>query len=185
MWGTTSSAGNYGAGTVFELQRSGAVWEFSTVYEFTGGADGGQPVYGTLIFDQSGNVYGTTLSGGNSACKCGVVFDLVLVNGSWQENPIYAFTGKADGEYPRAGLAFDRTGRLYGTTSGNGSAKYGNIFRLANSDGQWNFNVVYTFDFVHGAYPLGGIAIGQGDTLYGSTNSGGGIGEGIAYEIAP
>ena len=71
-----------------------------------------QPAYGALVFDQSGDVYGTTLTGGNSTCKCGVVFELVLTNGVWQENPIYAFTGEADGEYQRADLVFDKAGRL-------------------------------------------------------------------------
>ena len=36
---------------------------FTTLYSFTGGADGGQP-YGDLVFDAAGNLYGTTVLGG-------------------------------------------------------------------------------------------------------------------------
>ena len=45
----------------------------STLYSFTGGADGADPE-GTLIWDTDGNLYGTTPGGGASGA--GVVFKL-------------------------------------------------------------------------------------------------------------
>jgi hypothetical protein len=64
---------------------------FKALYKFTGLQDGGQPVAG-LIFDQTGNLYGTTLEGGvtNSCGRgCGVVFKLAPnADGTWTETVI-------------------------------------------------------------------------------------------------
>jgi uncharacterized repeat protein (TIGR03803 family) len=59
LYGTTNGGGAYNAGTVFELTPNGnGGWTESVLYSFTGGADGANPQAG-LIFDQSGNLYGT------------------------------------------------------------------------------------------------------------------------------
>jgi len=47
--------------------RTGATTGFSTLYDFQGGSDGGQP-FGSLIFDGAGALYGTTYAGGNTGC---------------------------------------------------------------------------------------------------------------------
>jgi len=61
LYGTTSSGGNdSNEGTVFEISSNGTK---TTLYTFTGGADGGEPG-SSLIFDKQGNLYGTTLVGG-------------------------------------------------------------------------------------------------------------------------
>lgn len=64
LYETTSSYGQYGYGTVYRLQPPATVchavmcpWTETILYNFTGGADGGYPGYGTLTFDQAGNIY--------------------------------------------------------------------------------------------------------------------------------
>jgi uncharacterized repeat protein (TIGR03803 family) len=57
--GDTQSCSGYGCGNVFQLSLSNGNWVYSSLYEFTGGADGGNPE-GGLIFDSAGNLYGTT-----------------------------------------------------------------------------------------------------------------------------
>ncbi len=121
-----------GCGTVFELtpNPSGG-WTETTLYAFTGGSDGGLPVSVDLIFDQTGNLYGTTELGGvggacgyNGAIGCGTVFKLTQSAGSWTESVLYNFcsaAGCSDGEVPYGGLIFDQAGNLYGTTVGGGS----------------------------------------------------------------
>lgn len=184
IWGTTSTAGAYGYGTVFEVTQSDSGWALNTVYDFTGGSDGGSPIYGQLIFDRSGNVYGTNIKGGDPTCACGVVFSLEQSDGTWQEKTLYSFSGKGDGRYPYGGLTFDKSGVLYGTTAGR-NVDYGNIFRLVNSDGQWQFDVLYSFDFVHGAYSDAAVTVGRDGTLYGTTNGGGVLGVGAVYSLVP
>jgi uncharacterized repeat protein (TIGR03803 family) len=82
LYGTTDAGGTAcgfpGCGVVFKLDPTG---EETVLHNFTG-ADGTQPL--DLVRDATGNLYGTTLEGGNSGCDivftdtCGVVFKLAL-----------------------------------------------------------------------------------------------------------
>jgi uncharacterized repeat protein (TIGR03803 family) len=73
LYGTTFGDGQYGYGSVFELTRSGSGWTYTSLHDFTGGSDGANPVC-QLVFDSSGNLYGTTTGGG--ADEKGVVFEI-------------------------------------------------------------------------------------------------------------
>ena len=83
LYGTTNFGGssncNLGCGTVFELTPGSGGWSETVLYTFTGGSDGREP-YARLLSDASGNLYGTTMLGGNigSVCStgCGTVFKL-------------------------------------------------------------------------------------------------------------
>jgi len=107
FYGTTSSGGGFGAGTVFHISSSGV---FSLLYTFTGGADGGSPFAG-LIQGADGNFYGTASSGGPSSA--GTVFQMTPA-GSLRS--VYAFTGGSDGGYPIGGVIEATDGNFYGTT---------------------------------------------------------------------
>src|SRR5450755_2262328 len=80
------------------------------LYSFTGGNDGGRPA-ADLVFDKAGNLYGTTVIGGNSAnCTggCGAVFKLTRdSHGKWNETVLYNFQAGADGKNPYGGVAID------------------------------------------------------------------------------
>ena len=120
LYGTTAAGGAQNAGTVFRLNPTG---QLTTLYTFTGSADGGQPHAG-LIRDSAGNFYGTTLAGGivNSNCfqGCGVAFQLSPAGSTWKETVLHSFNG-TDGQNPQAPLTLDAKGTtLYGTTSGGG-----------------------------------------------------------------
>jgi hypothetical protein len=97
------------------------------LYAFLGGSDGGNPSSG-LIFDASGNLYGTTKQGGGgTACGsnyagCGTAFELSSnSNGGWTETILYSFQGSSDGALRSSGLIFDHAGNLYGTTAQGGT----------------------------------------------------------------
>ncbi len=190
IWGTTTWGGSYGYGTVFQVTKPTDQPRLLTIHEFTGGSDGGSPMYGQLIFDRAGNIYGTTFYGGAGSCTgdwmgCGVVFELQQSGGSWNEKVLYSFGGSGDGRYPAGGLAFDGLGRLYGTTSDSGElSEYGNVFRLTQANGEWRFEVVYKFDFIHGATPYAGLTFDGRGNLYGTTSSGGRVGAGTVFEIS-
>jgi uncharacterized repeat protein (TIGR03803 family) len=98
------------------------------LHNFTGGKDGSVPLAG-VIFDQTGNLYGTTLLGG--AYGYGVVFELApSSDGGWKETVLHAFFNNP-GSYPYAGLIFDAAGNLYGTTYGSDNSKqYGSVFEV-------------------------------------------------------
>ena len=73
LYGTTYQDGAYTAGSGFELTPSLGIWTYTTLYNFAGGNDGGLPV-SNLVFDSSGNRYGTASYGG--ADGYGVVFEI-------------------------------------------------------------------------------------------------------------
>lgn len=81
FYGTASRGGGAAVGVVFELAppRSGSGrWTYTVLYSFGKFPDGETP-QSNLIFDQSGNLYSTTLYGGSGlGCSghCGVVFEL-------------------------------------------------------------------------------------------------------------
>jgi uncharacterized repeat protein (TIGR03803 family) len=66
-YGTTLVGGASNYGTVFELDTSG---NFTTLYSFTGGADGASPNAGVVV-DTNGNIYGVTSAGGSAAAPGG------------------------------------------------------------------------------------------------------------------
>jgi uncharacterized repeat protein (TIGR03803 family) len=75
--GTTGCDVNQGCGTIFKVDANGVE---TVLYTFSGRRDGANP-NGDLVMDESGNLYGTTSSGGDPSCYragggCGVVFKL-------------------------------------------------------------------------------------------------------------
>jgi uncharacterized repeat protein (TIGR03803 family) len=122
LYGTTSSGGSSGAGTVFKLDPSGTE---TVLYNFTGGADGANPAWGTLLRDSAGNLYGTTSQGG--ASDFGVVFK---VDTTGKETVLHAFSGR-DGKTPYGTLVRDKAGNLYGTTYEGGAFGGGVVFKIA------------------------------------------------------
>ena len=72
LYGTTIAdpgdgcSGGYGCGTVFQLSPNGdGAWTNTFLYEFTGGSDGANP-YSNVVFDASGNLYGTASAAGGT-----------------------------------------------------------------------------------------------------------------------
>ena len=188
--------GHGGNGVVFKLDTTG---NETVLYTFKGQPDGALP-YAGLILDTAGNLYGTTLQGGNRGCSsngsCGVIFKL---DTSGNETLLYAFTGKADGGNPNGPLVMDATGNLYGTaawgTLSGGGAGDGVVFKLEPSGKE---TVLYTFTGgVDGGGPDGGLTMDSHGDLYGTTVVGGnlhdcipagggpGYGCGVVFKIMP
>src|SRR5438445_7907325 len=106
VYGTTSGGGGtgcngQGCGTVFELtpERNGK-WRHRLLYAFHGKPDA-SGAFGGVVFDASGNLYGTTKYGG--AYDYGTVFELTPSAGGWTENVLRSFDG-SDGFEPWAGV---------------------------------------------------------------------------------
>jgi uncharacterized repeat protein (TIGR03803 family) len=182
LYGTTA-AGGKGYGTVFTLRMPAIAchtaicpWIETVLYRFQGGSDGAYPGYADdLVFDQAGNIYGTT--SGDSSGNDGTVFELSPSNGGWTETILHRFT---NGEQPFAGVIFDTAGNLYGTTP-NGGAGYGTVYKLTPSGSGWTYSTIY--EFQSPSYPIGGVAFDTSGNLYGATISSGS--GGYAYELQP
>jgi uncharacterized repeat protein (TIGR03803 family) len=118
---TTSGGGTHGGGTVFELVPTGSGgWTETLLHAFSSSGKEGDAPTGNLIFDGSGNLYGVTGYGGDlTGCNtagCGAVFELTpQAGGGWMEKVPHIF-GSGDGANPDAGLLFDASGNLFGTT---------------------------------------------------------------------
>lgn len=125
---------NGGCGTLFKLQpKKGGGWTFTVIHSFDVHTGGGPA--GNMVFDKAGNLYGSTVDGGNiSACPqpvgCGVVFKLSpATRGTWTYSVLHIFNNSPDGALP-TGVVLAPNGRLYGTTIGGGTFTYGTVFEV-------------------------------------------------------
>lgn len=181
LYGTTTAGGSSGHGAVFELSPSGSGWTEQVLYSFQGGSDGGYPA-GGLIFDQAGNLYGSTNKGGTGGG--GTVFKLTPSGGGWTYSLLYSFSGGASCG-PFAALSMDGAGNLYGTTLCDGTDNVGSVFKLTPSGGGWTYSSLHDFTGgSDGGRPYSNVVFDAAGNLYG-TASGGGHGVGVIWEITP
>jgi uncharacterized repeat protein (TIGR03803 family) len=190
LYGTTSQGGTWEGGTVFAVNTDGS--GFTNLHSFNVLSDGARPVAGLVL---SGNtLYGTTYDGGTSAR--GTVF-AVNTDGTGFTN-LHFFTSyglvslsNTNGANPSCELVLSGN-TLYGTTEYGGPSGYGTIFTI-NTDGT-GFTNLHTlgtpvgpyFNRSGGAEPHGGLVL-FGNTLYGTTASGGaaGAGEVFSFSLPP
>lgn len=178
--------GASGAGTIWKLtQQTDGTWTMTTLYSFTGGIDGANPVEpGGLIIDRDGNLYGTTLNGG--LFSQGTVFELSPDGaGGWRETVLHSFN-EPGGSYPYASLVFDVAGNLYGEAQSGGTRNHGVVFKLSPIDGpSWRYTVLHNFSGPEGSTPRYGLTFGNDGNLYGTTDAGGAQNNGTVFEIIP
>ena len=169
--GVTQQGGpNYG-GTIFSLAPDGT---YKIVFAFSDGNDGATPL-DRVTLDASGNIYGTTVNGG--AHHFGVAF---RIDGAGHETVLHAFTGGSDGGYPQSAPILDDAGNLYGATSQSSAA--GTVYRIAASGA---FTVLHEFTGPDGAAPLCRLLRDATGNLFGTTATGGALGQGTVFRLAP
>lgn len=150
----------------------------TVLHRFRGGADGANPIAG-LISDANGALYGTTTVGGSGF---GTVFKLtppVPPATSWTKTVLHSFRDSGtDGAGPWAGLTFDASGALYGTTIGSGTANEGTVFKLtppAAGQTRWTETILYSFKGPPDAgQSVSRLTFDANGALYGATGLGGG-----------
>ena len=187
LYGTTSSGGTAANGTVFSLTPSslGGSWTEAVLYNFTGGSDGGFPAAAVTLTEDR-QLFGTTFVGG--AFDFGTAFSLTAPaapGGSWTETVLHTFgSASHDGLAPtNSGLVIGSGGVLYGTCQNGGSTSSGcgfmgcgtvfNLIPPASAGGAWTESILHYFDSTDGTEPFGGVVIGRGGLLYGTTAYGG------------
>jgi len=141
---------------------------YKVQYSFHFTADGVNPTAG-LVRDTSGNLYGTTYSGGPTGCCEGAASVLSAGGG---ERILHFFSGSpTDGSNPYAGVLRDAAGNLYGTTLSGGASGFGVVFKLDTTAKE---TVMYSFTGgADGAYPQAGLVRDGAGNLYGTTSAGG------------
>jgi uncharacterized repeat protein (TIGR03803 family) len=160
----------------------------SLIYVFPGSPNCGNGATslgeaGPLIADTQGNLYGTTLGGGDGVDGC--VFELSPTGGGWTESVLWTFNG-ADGAYPWAALVLDDSGNLYGTTSGGGAYNAGTVFELSPGQAGWTETVLHSFGSPgDGVDPVSNLIFGPDRSLYGTTFFGGIGGGGVVFKLTP
>lgn len=181
-----------GCGTVFRLtppprvcSSSNCPWKETVLYRFAGGSTDGAFPMSRVSFDQSGNLYGTTLSGGHfTPCTyfgwCGTIFKLTHSNGSWTESIPYRFTGGSDGASPYAGLTPDSAGNFYGVTTFGASGNNGTVFQLT-PDG---LNTLVELPS-NASEPQGDVIFDPAGNLYGTTGDSSNGGGAAVFEMTP
>ena len=173
--GANPACGN-GCGTVFNLKPQPRVcnstscpWLETTLYQFSGGQDGGGPV-GNLLFDAAAEIYGAT--GGS-------VYKLAPLNPSWRYQLLYSFNRFGGPSGLRAGVISDTAGSLFGTTSSGGDGNCyrggpcGTVFELSPVGSSWRLNVLHNFQGLSdGGYPSGALISDRLGNLYGANTIG-------------
>jgi uncharacterized repeat protein (TIGR03803 family) len=203
LYGTASSGGTNGAGTVFALETNGS--NFVTLHTFGHSAfdvnvlsstnlDGASPQAGLAL--SGGTLYGTTYQAGTNGW--GTVFSIntdgsdFTVLHSFNGGATASATPASEGGNPAATLVLnDNT--LYGTAEAGGTNGWGIVFAL-NTDGS-NFVTLHSFSpytyntqtqtlttNADGAVPEAGLVL-SGNMLYGTTTAGGTNGNGTVFAV--
>jgi uncharacterized repeat protein (TIGR03803 family) len=191
LLGVTVDGGANRRGTVFQLAPSpdpSAPWSETILYSFAASPDGSFPS-SDLIKDDRGNLYGVTLLGG--ANNLGSVYRLsppTLQDGSWTETVLLSFSGP-DGSSPFGRLLLDKSGAVYGTTSGGGPSQAGTVFMLTPQSGDvWTEQVLYSFSGgADGGSPEAGVIMDQKGRLFGTASTGGTgrLSGGVVFRLDP
>ena len=184
LYGTSVQGGTFGGGTVFEVSPAGV---HTVLYNFTGGADGGEPYKGVTL-DAQGNLYGTAVTGGGGSCEggCGVVFKLTNNGGTWTQSVIHTFTGGSDGSGPGSPVSLDKSGNVYGTTPTGGGKGMGVVYQLKPGSSGWTLHVIHTFTggTDGGGGGAGRLLVDAAGNLYGVCTIGGANGFGNVFELS-
>ena len=206
LYGTTTRAGDFRHGTVFQLTppaTPGGKWTESTLHSFDpASGDGSSPV-GELALDSAGNLYGVTEYGGANqrlACAnsihpgCGAVFQLsppATPGGTWTETILHSFN-YGQGGFPEGGAILDANGVLYGTTYEGGLYGDGVVYKLAPpavEGGAWAYRVIHAFHPASGSseggYPRSALTLHGSGVLYGTTWAQGTYGGGTVFQLVP
>ena len=208
LWGTTFLGGSDGNGIAFELAHGtdewNDPWTRTVLYNFcwtnvTKCPDGAEP--NGVTMDASGNLFGTTMNGGNGSATVGNGVVFKLTNGScteggtatfWCNTVKYNFchvSGCTDGSNANGDIVIDGSGNIFGTTSNGGSTAVvtqgaGVTWELTGT----TETVLHTFctsSCSDGSNPYAGVITDSSGNLYGNTNFGGANSGGVLWEFTP
>ncbi len=166
------------------------------IHDFTPQQGGAYPGPNGVTIDSAGNLYGTTINGGNNSA--GFAYKLHRFS-DWLLDPLFSFFGGNSGGDP-TGAILGSNGTLYGGAQGgiqncgtDGSQYCGLVYNLTPPPSAcltalcgWNENVPYRFSSESdGSGVINVSAHDQQGNLYGTTFTGGTHGAGTVFELTP
>jgi uncharacterized repeat protein (TIGR03803 family) len=201
LYGTTVAGGSAGCsgegcGTVFKLTPAGGGYVESVLYRFGIARNDGSQPESSLLADGSGNLFGTTVSGGYCYMDphgCGTVFELTKRGSRYSEDILHRFRGRSDGRYPFGNLIANASGTLFGATAKGGGGRSGcdsfdcgTVYELRPSGRRYVERTDFAFRRLgEGDNPVGGLVLGPSGALFGTTWQGGAFNSGVVYEVSP
>ncbi|MDR3689925.1 MAG: hypothetical protein P4L46_11140, partial [Fimbriimonas sp.] len=201
LYGTTSKSGPYGGGVVWEITKAGGyvdLHDFGSTISTAGGPNGpdGMGSYGSVTLDGSGNLFGTTVSGG--ANGIGMIWELTT-GGKYVDRhdfggsvPTASGGQSRDGQFPYCGVSFDGSGNMYGTTAYGGANQWAGYSSGIVWEISKNGSYLDLHDFggsvasasgsqaQDGTRPWYGVTLDPSGNLYGVAAYGGANGEGLS-----
>jgi uncharacterized repeat protein (TIGR03803 family) len=174
---------------IFKLTFANGAWTATDIHTFAGSPKDGLNPNDTPTVDGSGNVYGTTASGGSK--DSGTVWKLIPFTkgknaGTYEERILHSFTSPKTGDLPSAGVTLDSSGNIYGTTPNGGAFENGTVYELALSGTEYEDKLLWSFDGSDGFRPYAKPIVDSSGNLYGTTSGGAnGSGFGAVYEVIP
>ena len=179
MYGDSIGQYNGQYGAFFKVTSAGA---FTALRDFayTNGANPNLPTQGT-----DGNFYGTTQSGGDPTCHCGVVYKSTVAG---VITVLHEFKGyPSDGYRPIGVLVQGKDGNLYGTTYQGGAHNQGTVFKITPTG---TFTLLYSFYYGGGTsfdptLPQAGLTLGTDGNFYGVGGAGGTKNAGAIFKVTP
>jgi uncharacterized repeat protein (TIGR03803 family) len=186
LYGTTSTSGTSGPGTVFKIAADGS--GYTTLHRFGDAAE----VVAGLVLDGTGTLFGVTKYGG--AKGAGNIFKLKSDGTGFAV--LHSFDGSlSDGGNPVASLVLDSTNTLYGTTLGypavccgqsageRSPSVVGTVFKIKTDGTGYAVLHVFSGEAETGAYPSASVVLGSNGALFGTATKGGAANEGFVYTL--
>ena len=160
LYGTAEFGGANAYGNIFKITPAGVL---TVLYNFTGDADGGYPV-APLILGTDGNFYGTSYPGSAFKISATGVFTRIATIPTVSYGPLLQASD----------------GNFYGVTEFGGTSSAGTVYKVAGK----KVTTLFSFDGLHGSYPIGGLVQAADGYLYGTTTAGGADNAGVIYKIS-
>lgn len=184
IWGTTRYGPNCsdcGNGTVWTYDPSSGI--FSTVVDFD--STGILEADSRLILDAQGNVFGTAWGAQGVPHSCGVVYELRRNGNNYTPIILHQFLdNNRDGCSLYGRVRFDDSGNLLGTTYWGGEFKAGTVYKLKCQDGDWQEEILHSFDNRDGWGPQSGLKTDHKGNWFGTTSFGGKYNRGTVFQIS-
>jgi uncharacterized repeat protein (TIGR03803 family) len=181
FYGTTSTEGRVGLGTIFQLDISGGTPIYTVLHEFDNtGSSAFFYLFFSLAQGLDGKLYGTNLD-----ASLGSIFQLDISGLTPVYTVLHSFNDTDNnGFFPTGGgQIVGRNGKLYGTTTEGGPFAAGTVYELDLSGLTPIYTVLHGFDEFEGAQPQKPLFQGSDGNLYGISDGDGAGSNGIIYKV--
>ena len=186
LFGTTSDGGASGGGTAYEIAKTASGYASAPTTLASFNAPELSTLQGSLIFDASGDLFGTRGDGGRSGY--GSVFEIAKTASGYANTPTTLVSfNTANGATPHGGLTADGNGDLFGTTETGGANDDGTIYEIVKTAfGYANTpTTLASFDGANGITSDTTLIADANGDLVGTAVSGGPSNDGTVFELTP